>query len=342
MAAMPSTLRLGLVGLGDAGAHHARALLALQERSGGAVQWTALCARDPARLERFRQERGAPDRAAAFFSLEALLASSACDAVILATPDGLHAEQLERCAEQGRHVLVEKPLATTPADGARAARSCADRGRVLAVGYHLRHHAGHVRVHQRLGELLGRLRQVDVRWAWPDPAPDGWRARGRDARFWSLAALGTHGIDLAAWFAADRVVEARGVRVPAQGVDHAAEVSLRFANDVLAHVSCSVTHRAVSRLLLSGDRGEVECLGTLGARGQGTISVRPLPGEPWTLEYAPVDPYLAQLQAFVEAIAEGTPPTAPIDDALDNLAVLEALAGPGTVLSGGKEGGREG
>ena len=261
-------LRIALVGLGDAGRHHARALATL-EREGGLV-WSAVCARRPSSLAAFRAELAVPERVATFHELDALIAARVCDAVILATPDGLHAGQVERATRAGLHVLVEKPLALSRPEGERAVAEASASGVALAVGYHLRHHAAHRLVKERLDELVGPLRTVFVRWAWPDPSVDGWRARGQDARFWSLAALGTHGIDLALWLAgAPPELAAGDVRAlvePRTGIDRAAEVSLRLGS-VLAHVSVSVLHRAVSRVLITGDTGEVEALGTLGARG---------------------------------------------------------------------------
>ena len=75
--------------------------------------------------------------------------------------------------------------------------------RALAVGYQLRHHAAHAQAKRELRERVGELVRIEARWAWPDPATQGWRARGQGARYWSLAALGTHLIDLALWYAGD-------------------------------------------------------------------------------------------------------------------------------------------
>src|SRR5262249_5687900 len=138
----------------------------------------------------------------------------------------------------------------------------------------LRHHAGHRIVRERLAELVGTVRTVHVQWAWPDPATSGWRARGQDAKFWALAALGTHGIDLAMWLGGAPVERAAAITTPAGEIDRAAEVSMALSNGVLAHVSVAVTHRSLPRLHVSGDRGEIEALGTLGARGTGEITYR--------------------------------------------------------------------
>lgn len=336
-------LRIALVGLGDAGAHHLRALSRLQ--SAGQAALVAVSSRDPSRARERLRELGHSPTVPHFLSLSDLLASGLSQAVILATPDGLHAEQVEQCADAAQHVLVEKPLALHSVAAQAAIAAAQRRGVVLRVGYQLRHHAGHQLLRAQHAAWTGPLHNLSVRWAWPDPATAGWRARGEGARFWSLAALGTHAIDLCQWLAQSPVVECRGLTLPPLGpdrtVDRCAEVSLAFASGVLAHISVAVTHRALSRLLLIGERGEVECLGTLGARGAGEIWRRPLqqPAEP--VPFVPHDPYAAQLADFVQAVQQALGRRAAdlttsyaalasddraLADALENVALLDRLA----------------
>ena len=316
-------LRVALVGTGDAGRHHARALATL----GGErlLAWSAICARDEARIAAFRKELAVPDAVQTFQSLEALIDARACDAVILATPDGVHPEQVERAARAGLHVLVEKPLALTRADAERAVASARVSGVCLGVGYHLRHHGAHRLMMDRLEELVGQVRGVLVRWAWPDPATDGWRARGQGGHLWSLAALGTHGIDLAMWLAGagGAAIDVTALVEPALGIDRGAEVSMRFGG-VLAHVSVSVTHRAISRVIVSGDSGEIEAIGTLGARGDGEV-LRRAPGQsPVAIAFEAACPYTAQLRDFVARAPRGfvsDPALLANVDVLDRIAV---------------------
>lgn len=317
-------MRIALVGTGDAGRHHARALLTLAGE--GRLVWSALCARNLHRLAALRAEWAVPESVASFSDLDALIEARVCDAVILATPDGLHAEQAERAARAGLHVLVEKPFALSRTEGARAVASARASGVALVVGYHLRHHAGHRRVKEQLDALVGEVRGISVRWAWPDPAVDGWRARGAGARFWSLAALGTHCIDLAMWMAGTPAAltadDVRALVEPRAAIDQSAEVSLRLGA-VLAHVSVSVTHRALSRVVISGETGEVEALGTLGARGEGELSLRRPRQAPGALAFEPVNPYAAQLRDFVTRAPLGFASDPAL---LANLDVLDLIA----------------
>jgi predicted dehydrogenase len=320
-------IRIGLVGLGDAATHHARALAQLERE--GACRWAVVCARDPERIEAFREAHEVPAHVRSIAGFEALLDEGSCDAVILATPDPVHTEQLVRCTARGVHVLVEKPLATSLEAGRVALKLARDRGVVVRVGYHLRHHPAHRLVHARAKQLIGPLRNIQLHWAWRDPNTDGWRAAG-EGRFWALAALGTHCIDLARWFVGAEPTRLTCLREPPQGVDRSAELSLAFGR-ALAHASVSVTHRARSRLVLVGDEGEIECVGTVGSRGDGRVWVHAHDKPREALSYTPRDPHLAQLEVFLDAVRRKD--FQPPGDALANLAVLDAIAAGETNLT---------
>jgi 1,5-anhydro-D-fructose reductase (1,5-anhydro-D-mannitol-forming) len=315
--------RLGLVGLGDAGRHHAGALAALQAE--GLCQWTALCARDPARIAAFAASASAPAGIGAFDNLASLLAARACDALILATPDGLHAEQVRACAAAGVHVLCEKPLALDVASAQAAWEACRAAGVRLGVGYHLRHHAGHRLMRAEMAERVGTVRHVDLRWTWPDPASQGWRAKGHGARWWSLAALGTHALDLAQWLVNRPLTVASASVWPEDGVDRAADVLLRGNEGLLVHVFVSVELRTVSRVSVAGTAGELEALGTLGARGTGAVTWRAPREEPRAVPFTAVDPYLEQLRAFLASLRDGSQPSASGEDGLRNVRWLDQL-----------------
>lgn len=317
--------RLALVGLGDAGRHHARALRQLHAE--GVVRWQAACARDAARVGAFLSDQQAPAEVQPHTDYAHLCASGSLDAVILATPDGLHAAQIQTAAQAGLSVLAEKPLALDLTSARAAVDACQARGVVLGIGHHLRHHAGHARLRAELATLVGTPHLLDVRWTWPDPATDGWRARGQEARWWALAALGIHALDLAGWLLDDPAEPPalRALRSPSQGVDRRTEVIFTTARGTSVHMVASVELRTAPRLSIAGSAGEVEALGTLGARGDGTLTLRRGRAEPTPLAYTPVDPYVAQLRDFARALRGEPSAMATGDDGARMIALLERI-----------------
>src|SRR5262250_3294465 len=103
------------------------------------AELVAVYSRDQGRAEAFAQKHGAK---AAYSNLEALLRDSRVEAVFIASPNALHAAQTLTAARAGKHVLVEKPMATTLDDAVAMVYACRDAGVKLGVGYHLRQHPG--------------------------------------------------------------------------------------------------------------------------------------------------------------------------------------------------------
>jgi len=118
-------LRFALVGCGRIAANHIAAL----EQHAEHAELVAVCDVDPARLEAAAARTGATP----YPSLEALLAHSDADAVILCTPSGLHSAQAITAARAGRHVVTEKPMATRWEDGKAMVHACDQAGVYLFV-----------------------------------------------------------------------------------------------------------------------------------------------------------------------------------------------------------------
>jgi UDP-N-acetylglucosamine 3-dehydrogenase len=109
---------------------------------------------------------------------EALLADPEVEAVSVCTPDGQHVGPAVAAAQAGKHVLLEKPIATTLEDARTIVRACSAAGVVLLVGHVLRFDPRFVAAREALsaGEL-GDLLTVFARRANGVGAQD--RLRGR-------------------------------------------------------------------------------------------------------------------------------------------------------------------
>ncbi len=124
-----SPIRTLVIGLGTMGRSHA-----LAYHHNPAFEIVGLVNRSPVDLppELAHYPRGIPDRTP--------------DLVCIATYSDSHADLAIAAMEQGAHVFVEKPLATTAADAARVADTARRLGRKCVVGYILRHHPSWIRL----------------------------------------------------------------------------------------------------------------------------------------------------------------------------------------------------
>ena len=131
---MHTQVRLAIVGAGSRGANYAR----LAVESGAAVI-VAVADPDLEHRTRFAADHGL-DESAVFVDWEDLAALPRCaDAVVIATPDRLHAAPAVAFAEAGYHLLLEKPLAPTEADSLRIVEAAEANDVTLMVCHVMRY-----------------------------------------------------------------------------------------------------------------------------------------------------------------------------------------------------------
>jgi len=123
------------------------------------VQVTSVMGPTKAKIEAFAAERGIPHAAD---NLADCIARDDVDAVILATPTQLHAEQAIACMAAGKHVLVEIPMADSLADSQAVVAKQKETGLVAMAGQVRRFNPSHQWIHNKIqaGEL--KIQQMDV------------------------------------------------------------------------------------------------------------------------------------------------------------------------------------
>lgn len=124
------SVRLGIVGTGGMGGEHARRF-----REIPTCEVVAVCDVDGERVRRFALEHRIP---LAFTDLGDFLAESGIDAVANVTPDRFHAPVSLACLQAGKHVLCEKPLATSYAEAAKMVRAAKRAGVMHMVHFSYR------------------------------------------------------------------------------------------------------------------------------------------------------------------------------------------------------------
>ena len=116
---MTRPFQWGIVGTGGIARHFAADLSLLPDAS-----LAGICSRDVDKAKAFQSAFAA---VRAYADLDAMAADPHIDAIYIATPNALHAEQALRIIGRGKAVLVEKPLATSVADAERIASAAAEQ-----------------------------------------------------------------------------------------------------------------------------------------------------------------------------------------------------------------------
>jgi predicted dehydrogenase len=130
-------------------------------------------------------------------SFEAAIEHPRVAGVVLATPNSAHAEQAIACAERGKHVFVEKPIADTLADGTAIRAACEAAGVALLVGHCFRRLGAARAVEGLLRDgALGRVVLAEANFSLPGTlTPETWRFYRRTCPGGPLLQLGVHHAD---------------------------------------------------------------------------------------------------------------------------------------------------
>lgn len=96
-----------------------------------------------------------------FDSVEELAKSDACDAVVISTPTNFHAEQAIACMESGKHVIVEKPMASNLEESKKMRDVSKQTGMVLSVGFNNRYYPAIKEVRDAIQSgVIGKLSYI--------------------------------------------------------------------------------------------------------------------------------------------------------------------------------------
>jgi myo-inositol 2-dehydrogenase/D-chiro-inositol 1-dehydrogenase len=187
-------VRVGLIGYGAWGRHHARAIASVPE-----TELTAICAHSPDSAADARREY---PHAAIYADCRELLDREELELCDVVLPSDLHYDVSRAVLESGRHLLLEKPMTLSIRECRELIALAQARGRILAVGHEL-----------RLSSLWGRVKELIDAGAIGDPlyalielwrrpyrlGSAGWRYDINRVGSWILEEP-IHFFDLARWY----------------------------------------------------------------------------------------------------------------------------------------------
>ena len=187
-------IRWGIVGCRDV----VRKRVADAIRNAADSELVAACRRDSQQLQVFCEQFDVPR---AYAAAEDLLADPDIDAVYIATPVACHCPQTRMAAEQGKHVLVEKPMAMTAAECQDMITACRSADVRLGVAYYRRFYPLFERIKDLLNQgAVGQPLSVSAVTSTPCDMPAGaegyWRVLPEQGGGGALMDIGSHRLDL--------------------------------------------------------------------------------------------------------------------------------------------------
>jgi UDP-N-acetyl-2-amino-2-deoxyglucuronate dehydrogenase len=283
----------------------------------------AILSRDQARADDAARRYGID---AGYSDLDQLLADPKVDAVIVASPDAVHEEQVIAAARAGKHILCEKPMGMRLEACLNMEKAVREAGIVFAMGYDNRFNPGLARMKELMDSgAIGPVRLAHAYATTAVSRPDTWRARGELSSTWSISAVGTHVLDVYRWFFGDPAEVGGGLASVMHGVptDEIAVLVLHYPQRLVAEITTTVALPPFQRLELFGEKGSIVGLQVFGrSHKKVTITCN---GETETMSQD--DPFIAEIADFVEAVEGRHPPRTGLDDGIANVRIIETALG---------------
>ena len=254
------------------------------------------------------------------------LSNSTIEAIILATPHSLHAEQIIAAANAGKHIFCEKPLALTHHDAKMAIAACAKNNVVLGVGQNKRFWPSMQKLREVVATgALGNMMHIEGHYSNEHSTKffSEWRDKPTESPAGGLTGTGIHIIDAGVNLAGNASEVSAHVASFRSGKDprDASSVNVRFDNGISAYFAMIRATPFFWRIHVFGDAGSVEAIGE-------TECVLRLSGgciERYT--FPAIDSIKYELEAFATAVLTNNSTPYPISTAemSQTIALFEAI-----------------
>jgi predicted dehydrogenase len=325
MNGMSNKLRWGVLSTANIGLKKVLPAMQLGEFS----TVTAIASRD---LGKARQAADALGIAKAYGSYEELLADPDVDAIYNPLPNQMHVPWTIRAAEAGKHVLCEKPLSLTVAEAETLLTIRARTGVKIGEAFMIRSYPQWLRLRELLDEgRIGELRSIAGFFSYFNIDPANIRNRveyGGGA----LMDIGCYLIHASRYAFGQEPTRVVGLidRDPETRIDRLTSGILDFEGGQSVF-TCSTQMVPYQRVHFFGTKGRIELEIPFNAPKEWPTRIfiddgGDLLGRGITTETFQVcDQYTMQGDAFSKAVLEGSEVPVPLEDAIKNMAAIEAV-----------------
>ncbi len=256
--------------------------------------------------------------------LQAVLDDPKVQAVVLATPHSLHADQVVQVAAAGKPVFCEKPLTLKHADAMRAVEACRRAGIVIGVGQNKRFWPSMVEFRRVLASgALGQLLHIEGHYSNENSsnffAP--WRDLPSETPGAGMTGTGIHILD-AFINAAGPVASVQAQFISTRGGHDPRDtiaVLFRFANRISGFLGAVRPSPVYWRVHAFGDEGSVEAL------GETQVVIRAKGGKTEVRDFEKVDSLLAEFDAFADAVDGCGPYPITPQEMVDTIAAFQLV-----------------
>lgn len=317
-------LRVALMGLGGYATRVADAMQSCrQAKLVGVVSGT------PSKIEAWQKKYGIPAKNCYNYkNFDDLKNNPDIDAVYVITPNSQHHEQVIRCANAGKHVICEKPMAISARQGQEMVDACQKANVKLLVGYRMHFEANTLEIiRMRNAGELGKVLFFQGLAGFRIGDPSQWRLNKDLAGGGAMMDIGIYAVNGARYMVGEEPVwvtaqETKTDHVKFKaGVDETIQFQFGFPSGAVASCLSTYSMNHLDRFFLNGEKGFGELQP---ATGYGPIKGRTNKGE---LNMPHITHQTVQMDEMAGIILQGRQPVVPVDglEGLKDLKIIESI-----------------
>jgi predicted dehydrogenase len=296
---------------------------------------TAIVSGHRDKAERMAAQYGVSARCIySYENYDAIAESKDIDAVYVALPNSMHAEYTIRAAKAGKHVLCEKPMATSVADALAMVDACHKAGKKLMIGYRCQLEPTNLRAIQLIREgRLGKIQAIESGNGF-NIRPGEWRLSGTLGGGGPMMDVGVYSLNACRYLTGEEPQEARAY---ATVIDHDGRFNeveenlswiMRFPSGILASCSTSYGVNMPGYYRVHGTKGTLTVEQAFGYQGQHLIAQ--IQGEPAIDEPNPArDPshFVTEADHFSDCVLRNREPKAPGEEGVRDMKWMSSIYG---------------
>ncbi|WP_199228623.1 MULTISPECIES: Gfo/Idh/MocA family protein [unclassified Caulobacter] len=292
----------------------------------------ALVSGSPDKLARYGAQYGIPESGRySYETFDRIADNPAVDIVYVITPNSLHRTFTERAARAGKHVMCEKPMATSVADCEAMIAACKAASRKLMIGYRSRFEPHNLdAIALARGGALGPVATIVADHGWTASDPTMWRVKKALSGGGSLMDIGIYSLNAARYLTGEEPIAVNAMESTDRSNPVFAEVEDTINFQLLfpsgATANCVSTYSAnCNRYRVSGPKGWVEIDPATSYEGQAMRANLDGQARPRTPPAARKSQFAGQLDHLSECILTGRDPIVPGEEGLKDLRIIEAI-----------------
>jgi glucose-fructose oxidoreductase len=255
---------------------------------------------------------------------DAIISNKDIDIIYVVLPNSMHAEFTIRAAKAGKHVICEKPMAVSVAEGNAMIKACAENNVKLSIGYRLQFDPYHKTIiNLSKEETYGKVMYVNSQFGFAIGDPTQWRLNKKLAGGGALMDVGVYCIQAARYSYGQEPI-ALAAQEFNSGADKFKEVDetitwqMEFPDGKISNSTTSYGF-SVNSLLVSTEKTKATLMPSYSYSGlKGTVGND-------VLEFPPISQQALQMDAFAMNVKENTETFVSGAEGVNDLKVIEAI-----------------